>query len=197
MAKLYFKYGSMNSGKSIELLKTAHNYDEIGKKILVVKPKKDTKGMDSISSRIGLERKTDILLKDDEFLSGHKCDCDCILVDEAELLSKKQIDDLYFITKGFDIPIICYGLRLNYKGESFECSRRLLEIADSLEEIKSLCSCGNIARFCGRKVDGKYTLDGEEVIIDGSDNHVQYVPMCGTCFFKQVKNIDINDYLNK
>lgn len=193
MAKLHFKYGTMNSGKSIDLIRTAHNYEECGYNVLVMKPIIDTKGADMLDSRVGLKRKVDILINDDSILKLLKNkitdNLACIFIDEAQFLNKKQIDELFFITKKLDIPVICYGLRTNFKMESFEGSRRLLEIADELEELKTLCKCMEIARFAGRKVNNEYTLDGVEVKIDGKDENIEYVPLCGKCYLEKVKKI--------
>ncbi len=193
MAKLHFKYGTMNSGKSIDLIRTAHNYEECGYNVLVMKPIIDTKGPDMLDSRVGLKRKVDILINDDSILKLLKSkitdNLACIFIDEAQFLNKKQIDELFFITKKLDIPVICYGLRTNFKMESFEGSRRLLEIADELEELKTLCKCMEIARFAGRKVNNEYTLDGLEVKIDGKDENIEYVPLCGKCYLEKVKKI--------
>lgn len=193
MAKLHFKYGTMNSGKSIDLIRMAHNYEECGYNVLVMKPIIDTKGSDMLDSRVGLKRKVDILINDDSILKLLKSkitdNLACIFIDEAQFLNKKQIDELFFITKKLDIPVICYGLRTNFKMESFEGSRRLLEIADELEELKTLCKCMEIARFAGRKVNNEYTLDGLEVKIDGKDENIEYVPLCGKCYLEKVKKI--------
>lgn len=189
MKKLHFKYATMNSGKSIDLIRTAHNYEENGYQVLIIKPSIDTKGQNFIESRIGLKRKVDLMLdKNDQILN--KVDLkniDCILVDESQFLTRDQVDELYLITKKYNISVICYGLRVNFKMESFEGSRRLLEISEVLEEITTLCKCGNIARYVGRQVDGKYVSDGEEVVIDGSKASVKYIPLCGTCYLKEVK----------
>jgi thymidine kinase len=196
MAKLHFKYATMNSGKTIDLIRTAYNYEENGAKVLILKPKIDTKGDDKISSRIGLERKVDYLVSYDESvletLKGKLNDVKCILVDEAQFLSKVQIDELNLITKSLNIPVLCYGLRVNFKNELFNGSKRLMEVSDELEPLLTLCECTEIARFVGRKVNGEYTLDGEEVLIDGSDKNVEYVPLCGKCFLKKVKKIDLD-----
>ena len=193
MAKLHFKYGTMYIGKSIDLIRTAHNYEECGYNVLVMKPIIDTKGADMLDSRVGLKRKVDILINDDSILKLLKNkitdNLACIFIDEAQFLNKKQIDELFFITKKLDIPVICYGLRTNFKMESFEGSRRLLEIADELEELKTLCKCMEIARFAGRKVNNEYTLDGLEVKIDGKDENIEYVPLCGKCYLEKVKKI--------
>lgn len=189
MKKLHFKYATMNAGKSIDLIRTAHNYEENGYQVLIIKPSIDTKGQNFIESRIGLKRKVDLMLdKNDQILNEVDLkNIDCILVDESQFLTRDQVDELYLITKKYNISVICYGLRVNFKMESFEGSRRLLEISEVLEEITTLCKCGNIARYVGRQVDGKYVSDGEEVVIDGSKASVKYIPLCGTCYLKEVK----------
>ena len=195
MAKLHFKYGSMNSGKSIDLIRTAHNYEECGYDVIVMKPIIDTKGSNKLDSRIGLKRDVDILIGDESILELIKNkitdNLACIFVDEAQFLNKKQVDELFLITKKLDIPVICYGLRTNFKMESFEGSKRLLEIAEELEELKTLCKCMEIARFVGRKVDNKYTLDGNEIEIDGKNKNIEYVPLCGKCYLEKVKKIQL------
>ena len=194
MAKLHFKYASMNSGKSIDLIRTVYNYEENGFKVLVLKPKVDTKSLGNVSTRIGLERKVDFLIdKDDSILcllKSNLSDVAAIFIDEVQFLNELQIDELFLISKSLDIPIICYGLRNNFKMESFEGSKRLLEIADILEEFPTLCECGNIARYVARKHDGDYEVDGEEIVIDGTDNY-EYEPLCGECYLEKVKKISL------
>lgn len=193
MAKLHFKYATMNAGKSIDLMRTAYNYEENGFKVLVMKPKVDTKSGDCISSRVGLERKVDILIDMEDniihLLKGKLDDLYCIFVDEAQFLKEFQVNDLYKVSKLYDIPVICYGLRVNFLGNSFEGSRRLLEISDVLEELPTICSCGSIARMVGRWFDGKFVLDGDEVVIDGTRN-VKYIPLCGKCYLEKVLGIN-------
>ncbi len=193
MAKLNFKYATMNSGKTLDLIRTAYNYEENGYNVLLLKPAVDTKGEKCIESRVGLKRQVDYLIeKNDNIIdkiSSNLKDITCIFVDEVQFLSKKQIDELFLISKVFDINVICYGLRLNFKMEAFEGSKRLLEIAEELEELKTICKCGNIARYLGRKVNGNYVLEGDEIVIDGTDN-VEYIPLCGDCYLKDVKKID-------
>lgn len=200
MAKMHFKYASMNSGKSIDLMRTAFNYEENGYKVLVMKPAIDTKGNNNISSRVGLKRKVDFLLlySDNifEVLKDKLNNISCILVDEAQFLSTKQVEDLFIITKACGIPVICYGLRTNFKMESFAGSKKLLEIADELEELSTLCSCGRIARCVGRKVGENYVKDGEEVIIDGTEN-ITYVPLCGKCYLEKVNKMDLDSFRNE
>ncbi len=199
MAKLHFNYATMNAGKSIDLIRTAYNYEENGFKVLVLKPLVDTKDGDFISSRVGLRRKADYLIDGSiiELLKGKLDDVFCILVDESQFLSKEQVDELYLITKAMDIPVITYGLRLNFKGEMFEGSKRLTELGEELNEIPTICECGNLARMVGRKVDGEFTIHGSEVIIDGSDMEVEYVPLCGKCYFEKVLKKDFNTIKKK
>ena len=194
MAKLHFKYGTMNSGKSIDLIRTAHNYEEVGYEVIVMKPIIDTKGNDKLDSRIGLQRKVDILIQEnDSILKLIKEKLTektaCIFVDEAQFLSKNQIDELFFITKKINIPVICYGLRTNFMAEYFEGSRRLLEISDVLEELKTLCKCKEIARFAARKINNEYVSFGNEIEIDGKNKNIDYEPLCGKCYLQKVKKI--------
>ena len=192
MSKMHFKYATMNSGKTMDLIRTAYNYEENGYKVLIIKPSIDTKGNDYIETRIGLTRKVDLLLASSDTVLDKIEDIQnirCIFVDEAQFLTTKQIDELYYITKKYDVPVICYGLRVNFKMESFEGSKRLLEIAEELEELITLCRCGEVARYVGRKVNNKYVTDGEEVVIDGKNDNVEYVPMCGKCYLGKVKRI--------
>lgn len=200
MAKMHFKYASMNSGKSTDLIRTAYNYEENGYKVLIIKSIIDTKTKDTVSSRLGVEKKIDVLLlySDNllEVLKGKLKGISCILVDEAQFLSIKQVEDLFLISKACNIPVICYGLRTNFKMESFAGSKRLLELAEVLEELITLCECGKIARFVGRKVGNKFVKDGEEVIIKGTDN-VSYVPLCGACYLSKVEKIDLSSVKTK
>lgn len=199
MAKLHFKYGTMNSGKSIDLMRTAYNYEEMGYDVLVLKPIIDTKGLDKLNSRVGMERKVDILIPKNALIlplimNKTTKKLACIFIDEAQFLTKKQIDNLFIITKKLDIPVICYGLRNNFKMEGFEGSIRLLEIAEELEEIKTLCHCGEIARYVGRKVDGQFKMVGSEVVIDGENSNIEYVPLCGKCYLEQVKGLELTGF---
>ena len=200
MAKLHFKYATMNSGKSIDLIRTVYNYEENGFQVLVMKPEIDTKAGNNIQTRIGLERNVDILIKQKSsilsLLKGKLKKVDAIFIDEVQFFSKKQIDELFTISKVMDIPVICYGLRNNFMMKSFEGSRRLLEIADVLEEFQTLCSCGNIARFVGRKHNGNFQRDGKEVVIDGEAKY-EYVPLCGKCYLKEVKKINFDNFFKK
>ena len=164
MAKLHFRYSAMNAGKSTILLQTAYNYEERDQKVVLIKPAIDTKGEDKIISRIGISRKVDEIITEKDCiidkLSKYLKDISCILVDEAQFLKKEQVDELFFITKVYHIAVIAFGLRTNFKMEGFEGSIRLLELADELEEMPTICRCGKKARFNARKVNGKFTLEG-------------------------------------
>lgn len=192
MAKLYFKYGTMESGKSTKIIQEAYNYDRNNKSIIVAKPIIDSKGNDKIVSRIGIQRKIDVYIESDNLKEIYKKinkDTFCILIDEAQFLNKNQVFELFKITKLLEIPVMCYGLKSNFKGEFFEGSEALMIYADSLEEIVTICSCGKKARFNARKVNGDFVTDGEDVLIDGSNENVEYVPLCGECYIKKVKKL--------
>lgn len=200
MAKLHFKYATMNSGKSIDLMRTIYNYEEKGFKALLLKPEVDTKAGEFIESRIGLRRKVDILIgpNDSIFdkLKGNLSGVKTIFIDEAQFLTANQIDQLYIVCKSMDLPAICYGLRTDFTLHAFEGSHRLLELSDVLEELPTLCKCGNIARHVGRKLNGQYEQSGETIVIDGSDNY-EYVPLCGVCYLTDVKGVNLEEYKNK
>lgn len=192
MAKLYFKYGTMESGKSTKIIQEAYNYDRNNKSIIVAKPIIDSKGNDKIVSRIGIQRKIDVYIESDnlkEIYEKINKDTFCILIDEAQFLDKNQVFELFKITKLLKIPVMCYGLKSNFKGEFFDGSGALMIYADSLEEIVTICSCGKKARFNARKVNGNFVTDGEDVLIDGSNKNVEYVPLCGECYIKKVQKL--------
>ncbi len=196
VASLIFKYSAMNAGKTISILQTAHSYDEKNLKYIIMKSVKDTKGDDTIVSRVGGEnKKVDILLGENESLLTEKnykkyYTARVILVDEVELLNEKQIEELWTIAHLIKIPVITYGLKSNFSGEIFSAGiAKLVAFADELEEIgsTSLCICGAKATFNARKHNDKYTDKGEIVVIDGSDEEVEYIPLCGDCYLKHVK----------
>ncbi len=191
MSKLYFRYGAMNCGKTTNLLQVAHNYEEKGLNVIVIKSSIDKKGDKNIVSRLGVERKVDILLNPKERIKDLiKLDhLDCILVDEAQFLEPGQVKELWIISKLYDIPVICYGLKTTFKGEFFKGSKTLMELADNLEELVTICKCGKKAKFNVRKVNGKVVKDGSDVAIDGFDN-VTYESMCGKCYIKEVLEMD-------
>lgn len=190
MSKLYFRYGAMNSGKSTHLMQVAYNYKERGMRVLLIKPSTDKKGGDRLVSRLGVEVKVDMIVdKDTSILSEVKDNIelggklDCILVDEVQFMKKYQIDQLFEIAVTLEIPVICYGLRTDFKMEGFEGSERLLLIAHSIEEMKTICKCGNKALLNGRKINGKFVFSGDQIAIDTVDN-VEYESLCGQCYYK-------------
>ncbi|HEY5525113.1 MAG TPA: thymidine kinase [Clostridium sp.] len=190
MSKLYFRYGAMNSGKSTHLMQVAYNYEERGMKVVILKPATDKKGGDRLFSRLGVNRNVDMLIenKDNIFkrieekgLSSSKVHC--ILVDEVQFMETIQIDQLFEIAVKLDIPVICYGLRTDFRMEGFEGSKRLLLIAHSIEEMKTICKCGNKAMVNARKINGKFVFEGEQIAIDNVDD-VEYESVCGKCYYK-------------
>ncbi len=188
MAKLYFRYSAMNAGKSTALLQVAHNYEENKMKVLVMKPKLDTKGKQHVVSRLGMKRKVDIVFAPEDDLVqlvAKEPFAHCILVDEAQFCTAEQIDQLFRLAVIDEIPVICYGLRTDFMMEGFAGSTRLLEIAHALEEIKTICHCGKKATCNIRLLDDKPIFDGEQVMIDGSDAKVTYEPACGKCYLQK------------
>lgn len=193
MAKLHFRYGAMNSGKTTILIQTAYNYEERDQKVIIIKPLIDTKGNDTIVSRIGVSRKVDFLTsKNDKIIDKIENiieSIDCILVDEVQFMTKEQIDELFYITKLYNIPVIGFGLRTDFKTNSFEGSQRMLELSDELEEMPTICRCGKKARFNGRKLNNEFIYDGESVLIDGSNKKIEYESLCGNCYIEKVLKI--------
>lgn len=187
MAKLYFRYGTMNSGKSIEVLRTVHNYEEQGKKVLLFTPSVDDRhGVGTVTSRIGMQKKAIII--DDridmvELASQEKPNC--ILLDEAQFLTKAQVQQLADIVDTLDIPVIAYGLRADFMGVLFEGSYHLLAIADKIEEIKTVCwFCDKKAIMNMRCKDGVALFEGEQIQIGGNES---YLPVCRKCYASKRK----------
>jgi len=203
VAKLYFRYGAMNSGKSTALLQAAYNYEERGQRVLLAKPEIDTKGASQIESRLGMTREVDFLIgsdddaralfavhrqrirdeADEELLPAAPADVACLLIDEAQFLTPEQIDDLFRIAVLDGIPVLAYGIRNDFRTHAFPGSARLLAIAHTLEELKTICRCGRKAVFNGRKVDGRFVFDGDQVAIDGVA--VTYESLCGNCYLEE------------
>ena len=189
MAQLFFKYGVMNSGKSIELLKIAHNYEEQGKRVMVLTSALDNRsGVGVVSSRIGIGRpatpvpqRDSILrivnatLSTSTYVDGHAIWPECILVDEAQFLTAQQVTDLATIVDSQNVPVICFGLKTDFQGKLFEGSKALFEMADKLEEIKTVCQwCGHKATMNLRTCDGKPVYDGDRVQIGDHE----YLSVC-------------------
>lgn len=190
MSKLYFRYGAMNSGKSTHLMQVAHNYEERGMRVLLMKPSTDKKGGNKLVSRLGVVREVDVLVQSNENICNivknnvkEYGKLHCILVDEVQFIKKNQIDELFEVAVTLDIPIICYGLRTDFKMEGFEGSERLLLIAHSIEEMKTICKCGSKAIVNARKINDKFVFEGQQVAIDNIGD-VHYESLCGECYFK-------------
>lgn len=211
MAKLYFRYGAMNSGKSTALLQVAYNYEERGQHVLLAKPEIDTKGASQIESRLGVTREVDFLIpaggdaralfRDERermlrrsaegLIPADPVDVACLLVDEAQFLSAEQVDDLFRIAVEDGIPVMAYGIRNDFLTHAFPGSARLLAIAHSLEEMKTICRCGRKAVFNGRVVGGRFVFDGDQVAIDeaagggAAPDVVTYESLCGNCYLEE------------
>jgi len=193
VAKLHFKYGAMNSGKSDTLIKTAYNYTERGLSIATVKPSIDTRSAASIVARGGAERVVDILAAPDTDLRqavslfmAEKAlrKLNCVLVDESQFLSREQVNQLFETAKIDNISVIAYGLRADFRSDLFPGSKRLFELADNIEKIPTMCGCGSQAEFNCRRQGDHYVFEGEQVAIDGEEA-ITYDSLCGTCYIKE------------
>lgn len=191
--KLIFYYSAMKGGKTSRIFSKIHDLEEIGQKVLLIKPENDTKGEDKIVNRLNQTRKVDILLPTTSKIVTEETinqiyECNHIIVDEAQFLTSEQIEELWTINKTTNIPITCFGLLTNFRGELFPGSKRLIEMADEKLELgtNSLCTCGATAKFNARQVNGKFTMEGEEIEIDGASSNVEYIPLCGTCYYNKV-----------
>ena len=185
MAKLYFRYGAMNSGKSTALMQVAHNYEEQGMRVLILKPQVDTKGGGELVSRLGVRRRADLLIPPEvdvfeavRAASAGEQPLACVLCDESQFFTPAQAEQLFMVTVDLNIPVICYGLRSDFSLKGFPGSTRLLELAHTIEEMKTICTCGRKATCNCRRVNGEFVFEGEQVAID-LENDVQYVSM--TC----------------
>ena len=195
MSKLYFRYGAMNSGKSTALLQAAYNYEERGQRVLLAKPLVDVKGDRSIVSRLGFSREVDFTVgPDDSILDVFQEHRDrvraatgepvaCLLIDEAQFLTPVQVEDALRIATLLDVPVLAYGIRTDFQTVAFPGSRRLLEVAHSLEELKTICRCGRKALFNGRTIDGRFVFDGDQVAIELGD--VIYESLCASCYLQE------------
>ena len=183
MAKLYFKYGAMGSSKTANALITKFNYEERGMKVWLIKPSVDVRdGADVVRSRIGLSAHADIMTPDKNLFDEYQNhpDCDVVIADEGQFFTSAQIDQLRRIVDKLDIPVLCYGLRTDFLTHLFEGSRRLFEVADSITEIKTICTCGKKA-IVNARIDGegKVVTEGGQILIGGNDS---YVAMCHSCW---------------
>ena len=188
MAKLYFKYGAMGSSKSAQALITKFNYEERGMQVWLLKPATDNRdGVEVIKSRIGLEAVADSLKEADSVMErfGKKGKVDVIIVDECQFFTPAQIDELRYIVDNYHIPVLCFGLRTDFMTRLFPGSLRLFEVADSISEIKTICSCGSKAIVNARiDSEGRVVSRGEQVFIGGNES---YVAMCHRCWKKALQ----------
>ena len=186
MPKLYFRHGSVSSAKTLNLLAVAHSYRAQGKEVLLVKPSLDDRfGADTVRSRAGLEQSADVLITEDtDLLSLEHEGINCVLVDEAQFLSPKHIEQLRSITTEWKVPVICYGLRTDFRTHLFPGSRRLMELADNIEEVKTTCFyCNRKAVFNLKHVNGIADVFGPAVQLGAEE---KYFPACVSCYSDQL-----------
>ena len=189
MAKLYFKYGAMGSSKTAQALITKYNYEENDMKVWLLKPSADTRdGKSIIRSRIGLAAECEIATPDrniyDRFREGFLGNCNAVIVDECQFLTVEQIDQLRAIVNDFSVPVMCFGLRTDFQTKLFPGSLRLMELADCIEEIKTMCDCGAKATVNARISDGYIVTEGAQVVLGGNDS---YIAMCHRCYIRGIR----------
>ena len=189
MAKLYFKYGAMCSSKTAQALITKYNYEENDLQVWLIKPSADTRdGAAILRSRIGLEAQVEVIAPEVDiyarFLGGKARRSDVIIVDECQFLTEKQIDQLRNIVNEHNITVLCFGLRTDFQTHLFPGSRRLMELADCIEEIKTMCDCGAKATVNARSNDGYIVTEGAQVGLGGNDS---YIAMCHKCYIRGIR----------
>ena len=193
MSKLFFRYGAMNSGKSTAMLQVAHNYEERDQSVVLVKSSVDTKGDDQIVSRLGVTRGADLLLSPGQdlraalkALSTQRSDLSdgvaCVLIDEAQFLTPEQVDQALAIAVLDEIPVVAFGIRTDFRTKAFPGSQRLMEVAHSLQEMKTICRCGNKAVFNARLGEHGIIREGDQVMIDGEA--ARYEALCARCYLE-------------
>ncbi len=188
MAKLYFKYGAMGSSKTANALIAKFNYEERDMKVWLIKPSVDNRdGESKVRSRIGLEADAQIIYPNDDIsslYSEHK-DADVIIADECQFFTEDQIDQMRYLVDNYDLPVMCFGLRTDFRTKLFPGSRRLFELADSITEIKTICACGAKATVNARIApDGRVITSGQQVFLGGNDS---YIAMCHKCYKKHIE----------
>ena len=189
MAKLYFKYGAMGSSKTAQALITKYNYEENDMKVWLLKPSADTRdGANILRSRVGLQAEVEIATPAvnvyERFREGFAGSCDAIIVDECQFLTMEQIDQLRAIVDDFNVPVMCFGLRTDFRTHLFPGSHRLMELADAIEEIKTMCDCGSKATVNARINDGYIVTEGAQVVLGGNDC---YIAMCHRCYVQGIR----------
>lgn len=188
MAKLYFKYGAMGSSKTAQSLITKFNYEEKGMSVWLIKPGTDVRdGEDILKSRIGLSQKAQIISPEDDIIKAYHDagSYDVIIADEAQFLTPVQIDGLRKLVDDEDIPVLCFGLRTDFLTHFFPGARRLMELADSITEIKTICECGRKATVNARfDENGRIVTEGDQVVLGGND---RYTALCHKCWVSRIK----------
>ena len=190
MAKLYFKYGAMGSSKTAQALITKYNYEENDLNVWLIKPSADTRdGEQILRSRIGLQAAVEVIPPDmdicDRFAATQADKCDVIIVDECQFLTEAQIDQLRAIVNDWNVPVMCFGLRTDFQTRLFPGSRRLMEIADTIQEIKTICDCGAKATVNARiDSQGHIVTQGAQVLLGGNDS---YIAMCHHCYIRGIR----------
>lgn len=188
MAKLYFKYGAMGSSKSAQALITKFNYEELGMRVWLIKPSVDTRdGADIIRSRIGLESVAQVITPEQDITAEYERvgRHDVIIADEAQFFTSEQIDQLRDLVDENDLPVLCFGLRTDFLTHFFPGAQRLMELADSITEIKTVCACGRKATVNARiDADGRIVTEGSQVFLGGNDS---YIAMCHKCWKQRIR----------
>ena len=188
MAKLYFKYGAMGSSKTAQALITKFNYEELGMTVWLIKPSVDTRdGAEMIRSRIGLEAKAQVITPAQDILTEYEKAgvYDVIIADEAQFFTPEQIDQLRTLVDEKDLPVLCFGLRTDFLTHFFPGAMRLMELSDSITEIKTVCACGRKATVNARiDGEGKIVTEGSQVLLGGNDS---YTAMCHKCWKQKIK----------
>ena len=191
MAKLYFKYGAMGSSKTAQALITKYNYEENDMSVWLIKPSADTRdGADILRSRIGLQACVEVMTPDmnifDRYTQTRKDNCHVVIVDECQFMTPAQIDQLRAIVNEYAVPVLCFGLRTDFQTKLFPGSARLMELADVIEEIKTMCDCGAKAIINARiAADGLIVTEGAQVVLGGNDS---YIAMCHKCYIQGIRD---------
>ena len=190
MAKLYFKFGAMGSSKTAQALITKYNYEENDMKVWLIKPSADVRdGAQMLRSRIGLEARVEVVTPAEDvysiFKDRKRGECDVIIVDECQFMTPEQIDQLRYIVNDYNVPVMCFGLRTDFQTKLFPGSRRLMEVADKIQEIKTICDCGAKATVNAR-IDGEghIVTEGAQVFLGGND---AYIAMCHKCYIRGIR----------
>ena len=190
MAKLYFKYGAMGSSKTAQALITKYNYEENDMKVWLIKPSADTRdGAEILRSRIGLQARVEVMVPGEDiygkYAREYNGNCHAVIVDECQFMTEEQINQLRAIVDDFDVPVMCFGLRTDFQTKLFPGSRRLMEVADAIQEIKTICDCSAKATVNARiDSEGYIVTEGAQVVLGGNDS---YIAMCHRCWIRGIQ----------